>query len=614
MNHLFCSMLRCVAVVAVPLFIIAGCVTAPVKPQSLMPGDYAYVREYLTWLTRSEMKKNDVQGLSIALVDDQQVVWQGGFGLADSSARIPADADTVYRVGSVSKLFTTIAAMQLVEQGKLELDKPLADYVPDFALRNRFAGAPPVTIRSIMTHHSGIPSDYLKGMWTKEPQPISALPALIRDEYAAFPRDTVFSYSNLGMSLLGLAVQNVSGREFSSHMQQALLTPLEMGHSAFSTAIDRTPPAARAYSGSEEKPEPPLRDIPAGGLNASVRDMSRFIRMILAEGTLDGQRIIKPETLREMLSTQNRDVALDRGFRVGLGWMLDGLGGINIKGAGTVAHHAGATLYHRAQIIVLPQVKLGVIILANSSDAQKVVNTIATEALKLAVEVKTGVKQPEDKPVVTGEFLTKEELLAYEGSYATIAGLGRLSARSGYLRGELMDRSFRLVTRQDHKLQIQYHLLGLIPIDLGELSRFGVSRETVAGHELLIVSDGEQEMLIGEKIVPSPIPIPVAWRRRIGNYRIINAGSDTTLINGISLREDGGLLLVEYRLPEFGDARISRVISPISDDEAVLSGLGRGMGETVRVVRENGVEQIIYSGYRLFPVGSESEHQSVVKK
>ena len=587
-------------VLLVALVVVAGCARSPIRPEAMTPGDYSSVKAYISWLICKEMHKNDVQGLSIALVDDQQVVWAEGFGLADVKNKISADADTIYRVGSVSKLFTATAAMQLVEQKKLELDQPLVNYVPDFAIRTRFADAPPITLRHIMTHHSGIPSDYGKGMWTKNPQPLKTLPALLRDEYAAFPPDTVFAYSNLGMSLLGLAVQNVSGQEYAAHMRQTVLIPLGMEHAAFSTTIDFVPPAARAYNGSEEKAEPPLRDIPAGGLNASVNDMSRFIRMILADGSIDGHRLLQPETLREMLRPQNDDVVLDHGFQIGLGWMLGGLGGINIQNAGLVAHHGGATIYHRAQLIVLPQVKLGIVVLANSSGGQQVVNKIATETLKLAVETKTGRKQPEAEPITTGEFLTGEELRAYEGNYATLAGLGTVTARSDYLQADLLDKSFRLVPRQDKKLQLQYRLLGLIPVDLEEISHFGVSRRLVAGHEILKASDGKQEMLIGEKVVPSPVS--TAWQHRIGHYEIVNRDDDAILIADPSLREEDGLLIIEYTLPEFSKVKISMVMQPLSDNEAIISGLGRGMGETVQVVNDNGAERLVYAGYHLKPV------------
>jgi len=585
------------------MFLISGCATAPARPVVFSPGDYSYLKDYMAWFVQKEMKKNAVTGLSVALLDDQQVIWSEGFGFADKEAGIRAETDTIYRVGSVSKLFTTLAALQLSEQGKLELDKPLSTYIPDFSIRSRFAGAKAITPRSIMTHHSGIPSDRLQGMWTKKPLPIADLPHLISDDYAAFPPYTIYSYSNLGMSLLGLAVQNASGREFSSHVQQTILNPLGMNSSYFSSSIDTTPPASKAYLNGDEEKEPMLRDIPAGGLNASVRDMSRFIRMVLAGGTLDGQRLIREETLHEMLRPQNRTIPLDGNFPIGLGWMLSGLGSINIANAGTVAHHGGSTIYHRAQLIVLPDVKLGVVVLSNSGSAGKAVNDIATEALKLAVEIKTGRKQPEPVQVVTGDFLSDQNLNAYSGSYNTIGGVAALTPRSGYLQAKLAGSSFRLVPRQDKQLQFQYRLLGLIPIDLGELSRIGIRREIVAGHELLRATDGVHEMLIAEKVTPAPLS--PAWRNRLGRYRVANSGDDVTMVDNFELREEGGLLLVDYRLVEFGSAKVSNVIRPISDCEAVFAGLWRGMGETVRVVLNDGAEQLIYSGYRLEKLGTE---------
>lgn len=577
--------------------LLAGCASPPVRPTTLIPGEYGYLKEHITWLIRKEMSKNNVQGLSIALVDDQQVVWTEGFGYADTAARLPATADTIYRVGSVSKLFTSTAAVQLVEQGRLDLDAPLATYVPDFSLRSRFSNAAPITLRSIMTHHSGIPSDYLKGMWTPQPQPISTLPALIKDEYAAYPPNTVLSYSNLGMSLLGLAVQNVSGQEFCSHLQQQLLQPLGMQQTSCSTALPQTSSTARAYSGSTQKQEPPLRDTPAGGVNGSVRDMSRFVRMVLAQGELDGQRIIKPETVREMLTPQNSTISLDRSFRIGLGWMLGGLGGINIQQAGIVAHHAGATLYHRAQLVLLPEVKLGVVVLSNTDSAQQSINTIATETLKLALEIKTGRKQPEYPQLATGNYLSPAELQAFQGSYATQAGLGRLEAGDGYLKAELMDRSFRLVPRSDKRLQLQYRLLGLFPINLGELGHYGVGRAVVDGHELLTVSDQGVELVIGKKV--QPVALSAAWQQRLGSYRIANLGNDTQFADEITLRVADGLLVLDYTLHEFGKAKVSQVINPVSDTEAVVAGLWRGAGETVRVVSESGQERLVFAGYRL---------------
>ena len=112
------------------------------------------------------MKKNSVTGLSIALVDDQRIVWAEGFGYADQEKKIPATADTLYRVGSISKLFTDTAAMQLVEQGKLDIDQPLKKYIPNFSIKSRYPDTAEITPRQLMTHHSGLPRDRLKGFMT----------------------------------------------------------------------------------------------------------------------------------------------------------------------------------------------------------------------------------------------------------------------------------------------------------------------------------------------------------------------------------------------------------------------------------------------------------------
>ena len=109
------------------------------------------------------MKANRIIGLSIALVDDQSVVWEQGFGFADKEKKLPATPETIYRLGSISKLFTATAAMQLADQGKLDIDKPVEVYLPEFSIKSRFTDAHAITPRNIMTHHSGLPRDYLKG-------------------------------------------------------------------------------------------------------------------------------------------------------------------------------------------------------------------------------------------------------------------------------------------------------------------------------------------------------------------------------------------------------------------------------------------------------------------
>lgn len=138
--------------------LVTGCNSAPPKkPEAKQLGDYAYAKQYATWLIEQQMRRHGVVGLSIALVDDQRIVWAQGFGYADKAAKIAATSETIYRVGSISKLFTATAAMQLAEHGKFDIDRPLQDYVPEFSIKTRYPKSAPITPRNLMTHHSGLP-------------------------------------------------------------------------------------------------------------------------------------------------------------------------------------------------------------------------------------------------------------------------------------------------------------------------------------------------------------------------------------------------------------------------------------------------------------------------
>jgi len=577
---------------------IAGCSSAPTRPESVGRGDYTKVAEYVSALVRHEMKKQNVTGLSIALVDDQRVVWAEGYGYADKAGNVPASPDTVYRAGSIAKLFTATAAMQLGERGAMDIDRPLGDYLPGFSIRTRFADPAPVTPRSIMTHHSGLPSDYLKGMWTRDPEPFTRVADRLKDEYAANPPGAVFSYSNLGVTLLGDAIGKVAGRDFVSHVQEEILLPLGMSRSSFVPSVDRTPFAAKGYRKGTEAEEPPLRDVPSGGLNTSVLDLSRFARMVFAGGKAGDRRIIKPETLDEMMRPQNANVPLDLDVSVGLGWMLSGLGDIEIRNAGTVAHHAGATLLFHGQMIVLPERKQGVVVLANSDSAGRVVGKVATESLKLALEAKTGDRKPEREKPEGGEgSLSKEELQRYEGWYVTPVGAVNVRTTSGGLRADVMNRTLRLLPLADGSLGLQYRLLGLFPIRIGELDGVGISRADVAGREILAVRMHGREFPVGERMRPVPVPAP--WSARTGEYEIVNLGEDAVLLETLRLRVENGFLFVDYSIPLLFPGTMNFALAPVSDAEAVIRGFGRGMGETVRAVTVNGENMLSYSGYLL---------------
>ncbi len=560
--------------------------------------NYEGVKESTSELIRKEMRKNNVTGLSIALVDDQRIVWAQGFGYADENREIPADPETIYRIGSITKLFTATAVMQLAEQGKLDIDRPLQTYLPEFSMRSRFPDGKPITLRDLMTHHSGLPANFLKGMWSKKPGPFTDVVNLVKDENVAYPPGLVYSYSNLGYTLLGHVVQKVSGREYASYIEESLFRPLGMTHSGFSPPPDSKTTLSKAYYKEKEFDEPSLRDIPAGGLYSSVIDLSRFVRMIFAQGNAQGLRIVKPETLSEMLRPQNAAVRLDLSFRIGLGWMLSGLGDVDIQNAGPVAYQPGTTLAFHSQMVILPKYRIGVVVLSNSSTSGRVVNKAAAKALVLALEAKAGIRQPEmERPAENGPPLPDPVLRSYEGRYATVIDVVDIRKKSDFLVAQALHRTLRLVPLVNGTLGMKYRLFGLFPISLGELDYMGLSRDSVDGRELLVVRTGNREFLIGEKI--KPVPVPDTWRKRTGEYVIDNLGDDFLLLENMDIRFDNGLLIADYSMPVLFKDTPGFGIEPISDAEAVIYGLGSGKGETIRAVSVDGREELYYSGYLL---------------
>lgn len=575
------------------MWVLASCASAPVRPASLAHDDYAYAKQHLSWLIQQEMSKHDVTALSIALVDDQQVVWARGFGFADLEQRVPASAETVYRVGSITKLFTGTAAMQLAERGQVDIDSPLATYLPGFSIKSRFPEAGPITPRTLMTHHSGLPADRFQGARAKDAAALSSVASELGDEYVANPPNLLFAYSNLGVSLLGAMVSQVSGLSFATAIDQALLQPLGMRHSVVS-ALPEAPLLAKPYRDGRRSEEPGSWDVPAGGLCSSVIDLSRFLQMVFAEGTSGGQRLLAPQTLAEMLRAQNTEVPLDLGLRIGLNWFLEPMG---IEDAGPAASHGGDTPNFHSQLIALPRHKLGVIVLSNSASSGETVRRVATTAMKLALETKTGLRQPPSQPPSEAEApMPPEERQALVGDYATLSGLLKVTDEAGQLRAVIAGKSARVAGSVDGRFQLKFTLWGLFPVDQGRLSAWRFSRANIGGRELLIATAEGKSRVFGEKVASAPLPPALA--AFLGGYEPTNlAEGERPRFMGLRLEyRDGHLTADLARGPEADGVR-RFVLVPVASDEAVIAGLGRGLGETFRFATVNGSPTVFYSGF-----------------
>jgi CubicO group peptidase (beta-lactamase class C family) len=336
-----------------------ACAQAPVNPTPPMPvvsapspmpqqppADHPLTRDdvesWLDGLVPFALERGDVAGAVVVVVKDGAVLLEKGYGFSDMATRKSVDAErTLFRAGSTSKVFTWTAVMQLVEQGKLDLDADINRYL-DFKIPAR--DGKPITLRNIMTHTAGF-EESLKSLVETDPSRLLTLEALVKrwTPERIFPAGSTPAYSNYATALAGYMVQRVSGQPFDDYIDAHIFKPLGMAHSSFRQPLPNALQAdmSKGYGLASEasKPYELIAVAPAGALAATGSDMARFMIAHLQDGAYGSNRILKPETAQQMHTTAlNMIPPLDR--------MLLGFYESNYNGHRVIAHGGDTQWFH----------------------------------------------------------------------------------------------------------------------------------------------------------------------------------------------------------------------------------------------------------------------------
>jgi CubicO group peptidase (beta-lactamase class C family) len=340
----------------------------PAPPQQ--PGQATHALEaadlesFLDGMMPLTLERDDIPGAVISVVKDGKVLFAKGYGYADLKAKKPVSpTDTLFRPGSISKLFTWTAVMQQVEQGKIDLDRDINDYL-DFKVPATFDK--PITMRNIMTHTSGF-SETVKDMFVDEPKDLTNLRSYLVDHMPKriFPPGTTPAYSNYATSLAGYIVQRVSGQPLEQYLQQHILQPLAMEHSSFAQPL---PPnlkdlMSQGYKSGSEKSGPGKFEViapwPAGSASVSAMDMTHFMIAHLQNGQYNGAQILKSATA-EMMHSRQALPAGDALNAMCLGFYEEAQNGQRIIG------HGGDTVYFHSDLHLIPAANLGFFVSYNS--------------------------------------------------------------------------------------------------------------------------------------------------------------------------------------------------------------------------------------------------------
>jgi CubicO group peptidase (beta-lactamase class C family) len=335
--------------------------TAEKTPSSIHELTAQDLEAFLDGIVPLQLERDDIAGATISVVKDGKLLFAKGYGYADYENKKPVSAEeTLFRPGSVSKLFTWTAVMQLVEQGKLDLDRNVNDYL-DFKIPDAFGQ--PITLKNLLTHTPGF-EEQIKDLFTLG-NVSPDLGAYLKTHIPRriYPPGTVPAYSNYGTALAGYIVERVSGLPFNEYIEENIFKPLGMTHSTFRQPLppNLAPLMSNGYQLASDEPKPfeVVVPFPAGSLSSSGADMARFMMAHLQDGQLGDARILRPETARLMHS---RQFGLDQAANaMAYGFYEESRYGHRIIG------HGGDTVYFHSDLHLIPDAGVGFFVSHNSA-------------------------------------------------------------------------------------------------------------------------------------------------------------------------------------------------------------------------------------------------------
>jgi len=549
---------------------------------------------FIDEIIRHSMKKTKVQGMSACLVDSSGIVWEENYGVMDSETGKKTSSSTIYRFASISKLFTGIAIMQLHEQGWLHIDSAANCYIPEFNPQGTAPDSKPITIRSLLTHHSGLPSENWGNVFVNEDFSADSVINYLNSYPVCSEPNKIDAYSNIGYSLLGAVIERISGLSYSTYINQNIFMPLGMYHSSLKLTSEQAPSFSKQYTyNNKEFDEPPLGIIPAGGLYSNITDMAKFAQMALRKGTLGKARILKKETFEMMTAVQNKDVHLDYDKKTGISWHIDADATWEQIG-GSISHDGSTRAFH-STIVILPYQGVATVVVANSEPALVPVYISGRQILKLAVAFKglnSNFPQKKKDSQWSKKSIAPQELNKLEGFYSSGDQTYKIKSKRKRLVLQIGNRTIVLKPDTDSTFQPHFKFLKVIPIYRPNL--YTISFDFYKKDTLIILNNGGKELLLASKAPPAPKDVLKKWKNKKGIY---TRSKDNLVLNKAKVKIEDGYV---YLKTDFGESWLEFIVNPLDKNTGKVNGLGRGTGDAVVFSTEEGNDVLYYAGLKFY--------------
>lgn len=518
------------------------------------------------FFNKNLQQNKNIVGISAAIIVNDSVIWSNGFGYADKLNKVLMTNNTVVNMGSITKTFTSLSVMQLQQRGSLNINNPLNSYLTDFRPKTKNIDIKDITVKSVLTHTSGIQPDIWKNSDLRSGKYTDVL-GYINNTYITYPPGMVGLYSNAGYNILGTLVKAVSKQDYAAYVHQNIFAPLGMSRSGF--AMDGLKYRSKIYLGGNEVEEYELRDIASGGIYTNINDFSKYAIELMKAYNGESSSIIDSPTIREMFSLQNQNVPIESNKK-GLGWFM-------FKNDSNFAvYHAGSAGFAQAKLLLIPKSKFAVIVMTNSAEGGAIAEEFCFSFLnKYQLSISDLFPAP-----ITGKIhssstpirLSRHSLKRYLGNYAQDEGYIKVILEKDRLRLTDGERQYFLTPlSRDEFLPVE-----IFPNDsLVERSNKRFVFKKVNNENFLFQRIGDREYESGLKLKNVDRSV---WENKTGKYKHFGyqmlIGDTKFKEVEIYISEDNVLIM---KLTTFGSVRHIplRLIAP---DHAVTCGINAGFG------------------------------------
>ncbi len=352
-------------------------------------GDFPGAATVLDAIIKNDLKQHRIPGAAVALVHEGRVIFSRCYGYGDTGKKVAITEDTYFMVGSLTKTFTALAVLKLIEHGRIDPNIDIRNYLPDFSIRSLYKGETRITVNHLLAHTSGLMVDYYVHLTGEKKYSNADLLSQLQKEYLCFKPGSACKYSNVGYRLLGMIIEQVTGDRFESYLEKEIFRPLGLNHSSFSYSADMALHMSKGHNGKTETSRVDNEDKAASGLFSTLKDLTAFLKFVSAgptqlPGGMNNSRIIDS-------IIKNADPAIDTFYDskniYSSGWYLNSY---QFNGVHSVLSSSGNINGFSTAMTYLPEERLGIILLTNSSVGWKANMDIIARGLRGLVDATRG--------------------------------------------------------------------------------------------------------------------------------------------------------------------------------------------------------------------------------